>query len=85
MDELSEDDRATVDRARKIQRFLSQPFFVGKQFTGMDGKYVTLEESITGFEEILSGALDHIPEQDFYLKGGLDDVKAAFAARKKGA
>ncbi|NLY93166.1 MAG: F0F1 ATP synthase subunit beta [Myxococcales bacterium] len=84
MDELSEDDRKTVDRARKIQRFLSQPFFVAQQFTGLEGKYVTLEESIAGFEEILSGAVDEIPEQDFYLKGSLEDVKAAYAARKKG-
>jgi F-type H+/Na+-transporting ATPase subunit beta len=84
MDELSEDDRATVDRARKIQRFLSQPFFVAQQFTGLEGKYVTLEDNITAFEEILSGGCDDIPEQDFYLKGSLEDVKAAFASRKKG-
>ncbi|MFO0686491.1 MAG: F0F1 ATP synthase subunit beta [Sandaracinus sp.] len=82
MDELSEDDRLTVDRARKIQRFLSQPFFVAKVFTGADGKYVKLEESISGFEEILSGALDHIPEQAFYLKGNIDEVKAAAAEMK---
>jgi len=83
MDELSEDDRATVDRARKIQRFLSQPFFVAQQFTGLEGKYVSLEDSISAFEEILAGNCDEIPEQDFYLKGNLDEVKAAFAARKK--
>ena len=83
MDELSEEDRATVDRARKMQRFLSQPFFVGQQFTGIEGKYVTLEESITGFEEILSGQLDHIPEQAFYMKGNIDEVKAA-AEQMKG-
>ena len=83
MDELSEDDRSTVDRARKIQRFLSQPFFVAQQFTGLEGKYVSLEDSITAFEEILDGKCDEIPEQDFYLKGSLDEVKAAFAARKK--
>jgi len=83
MDELSEDDRVTVDRARKIQKFLSQPFFVAKVFTGSDGKYVSLEESIGGFEEILSGALDHIPEQAFYLKGNIDEVKAA-AEKMKG-
>jgi F-type H+-transporting ATPase subunit beta len=82
MDELSEDDRLTVDRARKIQRFLSQPFFVGFQFTGIPGKYVTLEESITGFEEILSGALDHIPEQAFYMKGNIEEVKAAAESMK---
>ncbi len=84
MDELSEDDRQTVDRARKIQRFLSQPFFVAQQFTGLAGKYVKLEDTISAFEEVLAGKCDEIPEQDFYLKGGLDDVKAAFAARKKG-
>ncbi len=77
MDELSEDDRITVDRARKIQKFLSQPFFVAQQFTGSEGKYVPLAESIAGFEEILSGALDHVPEQAFYLKGNIDEVKAA--------
>ena len=77
MDELSEEDRATVDRARKIQKYLSQPFFVAQQFTGLEGKYVPLADSISAFEEILSGALDHIPEQAFYLKGGIDEVKAA--------
>ena len=83
MDELSEDDRLTVDRARKIQRFLSQPFFVAQQFTGFEGKFVTLAESIAGFEEILSGALDHIPEQAFYLKGNIDEVKAAAEKMKE--
>jgi F-type H+-transporting ATPase subunit beta len=83
MDELSEDDRLVVDRARKIQRFLSQPFFVAQQFTGHSGKYVTLEESIAGFEEILSGALDHIPEQAFYMKGNIDEVKAAAEQMKE--
>jgi F-type H+-transporting ATPase subunit beta len=81
MDELSEDDRQVVDRARKIQRFLSQPFFVAEQFTGLKGAYVPLEESIAGFEEILAGKLDHVPEQDFYLKGNIDEVKEAFAQR----
>ena len=81
MDELSEDDRQVVDRARKIQRFLSQPFFVAEQFTGLKGAYVQLEDSIAGFEEILNGKLDHVPEQDFYLKGGIDDVKEAYAKR----
>jgi F-type H+-transporting ATPase subunit beta len=81
MDELSEDDRQVVDRARKIQRFLSQPFFVAEQFTGLKGAYVPLEESIAGFEEILQGKLDHVPEQDFYLKGGIEDVKEAYAKR----
>jgi F-type H+-transporting ATPase subunit beta len=83
MDELSEDDRLVVDRARKIQRFLSQPFFVAEQFTGLKGAYVPLEESVDGFEEILDGKLDHIPEQDFYLKGNIDQVKEAYAKRSK--
>ncbi len=77
MDELSEEDRQTVDRARKIQRFLSQPFFVATQFTGLEGKYVPVEETISGFEEILDGKLDDLPEQAFYLKGNIDEVKAA--------
>jgi F-type H+-transporting ATPase subunit beta len=76
MDELSEDDRLTVDRARKIQRFLSQPFFVATQFTGFEGKYVPVADTIAAFEEIMSGKLDHIPEQAFYMKGGIDEVKA---------
>jgi F-type H+-transporting ATPase subunit beta len=83
MDELSEDDRLVVDRARKVQRFLSQPFFVAEQFTGLKGAYVPLEESVDAFEEILDGKLDHIPEQDFYLKGNIDQVKEAYAKRSK--
>jgi F-type H+-transporting ATPase subunit beta len=75
MDELSEDDRQVVDRARKIQRFLSQPFFVAQQFTGIEGKYVPIEETISGFEEILSGKLDHLPEQAFYMKGNIAEAK----------
>jgi F-type H+-transporting ATPase subunit beta len=77
MDELSEEDRQIVARARKVQRFLSQPFFVAAQFTGLTGKYVPLKDTIAAFKEILSGAFDDVPEQAFYLKGGLDDVKAA--------
>jgi F-type H+-transporting ATPase subunit beta len=77
MDELSEDDKRTVARARRIQRFLSQPFDVAKQFTGFEGKFVVLEDIIAGFEEILSGTLDHLPEQAFYMKGGIDEVKKA--------
>jgi F-type H+-transporting ATPase subunit beta len=83
MDELSEDDRMAVDRARKIQRFLSQPFFVAEQFTGLKGAYVPLEESVSGFEEILDGKLDDVPEQDFYLKGNIEEVKEAYAKRSK--
>ncbi|MEB3230952.1 MAG: F0F1 ATP synthase subunit beta [Leptolyngbyaceae bacterium] len=74
LDELSEDDRITVARARKIEKFLSQPFFVAEVFTGLSGKYVTLEESIKGFNMILSGELDDLPEQAFYLKGNIDEV-----------
>jgi F-type H+-transporting ATPase subunit beta len=77
LDELSEEDRQTVARARKIEKFLSQPFFVAEVFTGMSGKYVTLEDSIRGFNMILSGELDSLPEQAFYLKGGIDEVIAA--------
>jgi F-type H+-transporting ATPase subunit beta len=76
MDELSEDDKRIVDRARKIQKFLSQPFFVAQQFTGLAGKYVPLRETIAGFKEILSGALDDLPEQAFYLVGNIEDAKA---------
>lgn len=77
MEELSEEDRKTVARARKIQRFLSQPFFVAEVFTGNPGKYVTLEETIRGFKEILEGKHDDKPEQAFYMKGGIDEVVVA--------
>jgi F-type H+-transporting ATPase subunit beta len=76
MDELSEEDRLTVDRARKIQRYLSQPFFVAAQFTGVEGRYVPIEETLSGFEELLSGALDQLPEQAFYMVGNIEEVKA---------
>ena len=74
IDELSEDDKLTVSRARKIQRFLSQPFFVAQQFTGRDGKYVPIADTIRGFKEILEGTHDHIPEQCFYMCGGIEEV-----------
>lgn len=74
IDELSEDDKLTVARARKIQRFLSQPFFVAQQFTGIEGKFVTLEETIRGFKEVISGKYDDLPEQAFYMVGGIDEV-----------
>lgn len=77
MEELTEDDKLTVMRARKIQKFLSQPFFVAEQFTGKPGKYVKLEDTVSGFEKILSGELDAVPEQDFYMKGSIDEVIAA--------
>jgi F-type H+-transporting ATPase subunit beta len=74
MDELSEDDKRTVARARKIQRFLSQPFNVAKVFTGQDGKIVSLKETIRGFKGILAGDYDHLPEQAFYMVGGIDEA-----------
>jgi F-type H+/Na+-transporting ATPase subunit beta len=74
IDELSEEDRQTVARARKIQRFLSQPFFVASQFTGREGKYVPIGETIRGFKEIVDGKHDGVPEQAFYLQGTIDDV-----------
>ena len=76
LDELSEDDRIVVDRARKIERFLSQPFFVAEVFTGSPGKYVSLEQTIQGFQAILKGELDDLPEQAFYLVGNIDEAKA---------
>jgi len=84
MDELSEDDKLVVSRARKIQRFLSQPFFVAAQFTGLEGKLVSLKDTIAGFEEILDGKVDDLPEQAFYLVGGIDEAKAKAEQLKKG-
>ncbi|MDZ4065098.1 MAG: F0F1 ATP synthase subunit beta, partial [Coriobacteriia bacterium] len=77
MDELSEEDKLTVSRARKMQQFLSQPFFVAEQFTGMAGKYVKLEDTIRGFDMIAKGECDDIPEQAFRYKGGIDEVLEA--------
>ncbi|MBP9782583.1 MAG: F0F1 ATP synthase subunit beta [Candidatus Pacebacteria bacterium] len=74
MDELSDDDKKTVQRARRIQKFLSQPFFVAEQFTGAKGTYVRLEDTIRSFKEILEGKHDHIPESHFYMKGSIDEV-----------
>lgn len=74
MDELSEEDKIIVQRARKIQRFLSQPFFVAEQFTGKAGKYVKVEDTIKGFDALVSGDVDHILEQHFYMTGSLDEV-----------
>jgi F-type H+-transporting ATPase subunit beta len=74
MDELSEDDKQTVTRARKVQRFLSQPFFVAETFTGTDGKYVSLQETIRGFNGIVAGDYDHLPEQAFYMVGSIDEA-----------
>jgi F-type H+-transporting ATPase subunit beta len=75
MDELSEDDKLTVARARKIQRFLSQPFSVAEQFTGTPGVYVRLEDTIRGFQEILDGKHDDLPEQAFYMVGTIEDAR----------
>ena len=76
LDELSEEDRLTVSRARKIQRFLSQPFFVAKVFTGIEGEFVPVDETVASFEAILNGDLDHLPEQAFLNVGGIDQVHA---------
>lgn len=75
MEELSDEDKVTVARARKIQRFLSQPFFVAEQFTGTPGKYVKLSDTVKGFKAILEGKLDDVSEQDFYMKGDISEVK----------
>jgi len=75
MEELSDEDKITVARARKIQKYLSQPFFVAEQFTGTPGKYVKLSDTIRGFKMILDGKMDDVPEQDFYMKGSIDEIK----------
>ena len=81
MDELSEEDKLTVSRARKIQRFLSQPFSVAEQFSGMEGKYVPIKETIRGFREIIEGKHDDLPESAFLIVGTIDE---AVAKAKKG-
>jgi F-type H+-transporting ATPase subunit beta len=78
MDELSEEDKITVARARKVQRFLSQPFSVAEQFTGFEGKYVPLKETIRSFREIIEGKHDQIPESCFLFAGSIDDVVAKY-------
>lgn len=83
MDELSEEDKIVVSRARKIQRFLSQPFFVAEEFTGTAGKYVPLEETIRGFKALVNGEYDPIPEQAFYMKGTIDEVIETAKAMEK--
>jgi len=80
MDELSEEDRQIVARARKVERFFSQPFFVAEVFTGSPGKYVSLKETIRGFKMIVDGECDALPEQAFYMVGGIDE---AFENAKK--
>jgi len=74
MDELSEEDKLAVARARKIERFLSQPFHVAEIFTGSPGKYVSLKDTISGFQGILDGDYDHLPEQAFYMVGSIDEA-----------
>jgi len=83
MDELSEEDKLTVNRARKVQRFLSQPFAVAEQFTGYEGKYVPLKETVRGFKEIIEGQYDDIPESYFLFAGTIDDVVAKWKGEKK--
>jgi F0F1-type ATP synthase beta subunit len=76
MEELSEEDRLSVSRARKIQRFLSQPFFVAETFTGIEGQYVKVEDTVRGFKEICDGQHDHLPEQAFYMVGTIEQAVA---------
>jgi F-type H+-transporting ATPase subunit beta len=83
IDELSEEDKILVSRARKVERFFSQPFSVAQQFTGLEGRYVPLRETVRGFQEILEGQHDELPEQAFMMAGGIDDV-VANAARLAG-
>jgi len=85
LDELSEEDRVTVTRARKIQRFLSQPFFVGEVFTGLPGIYVPVQETVESFEALVNGDLDDVPEQAFLNVGGIDSVHEKAAKLKAGA
>jgi F-type H+/Na+-transporting ATPase subunit beta len=82
IDELSEEDKLTVQRARKIQRFLSQPFFVAEAFTGRPGVYVKVDDTIKGFKMLVSGELDHIGEQHFYMAGGIDEVLQRYESAK---
>jgi F-type H+-transporting ATPase subunit beta len=81
LDELSPEDKLTVYRARKIQKFLSQPFTVAEVFTGFAGQYVPVKETVRGFKMILDGQLDEVSEGDFYMKGSIDDVLAASAKK----
>ena len=74
IDELSDEDKLSVTRARKIQKFLSQPFFVAEQFTGSPGKYVAVKDTVRGFKEIVEGKHDALPEQAFYMVGGIDEA-----------
>jgi F-type H+-transporting ATPase subunit beta len=75
VDELSEEDRIAVNRARRIERFLSQPFFVAEQFTGIEGKFTPLDETIESFKKLTEGEYDHLPEQAFFMCGGIEDAE----------
>ena len=83
MDELSEEDKVIVNRARKIEKFLSQPFHVAEIFTGAPGKYVELKDTIAGFKGIIAGDYDHMPENAFYMVGGIDEAIAKYEGMKK--
>ena len=85
IEELSEEDKLTVSRARKVQKFLSQPFFVAQQFTGMAGRYVKIADTVRSFKEIIEGKHDDIPEQAFYMKGAIEEVLEAAEKMKAGA
>jgi F-type H+-transporting ATPase subunit beta len=86
IEELSEEDRLTVSRARKVQKFLSQPFFVAEQFTGYKGRFVKVEDTVRSFKEIIEGKHDEIPEQAFYMKGAIEEVlEAAEKAKSEAA
>jgi F-type H+-transporting ATPase subunit beta len=82
IDELSDEDKMLVSRARKIQKFLSQPFFVAQQFTGMPGKYVKLKDTISSFKDLVAGKYDHMPEQAFYMVGGIEEAIAKAESMK---
>ena len=82
IDELNEDQKLTVARARKIQRFLSQPFHVAEQFTGIPGRYVKVADTVKGFREIIEGKYDQVPEQAFYMKGTIEEVSDGDASPK---
>jgi F-type H+-transporting ATPase subunit beta len=85
LEELSEEDKLTVSRARKVQKFLSQPFHVAEQFTGMKGRYVKIADTVRSFKEIIEGKHDDVPEQAFYMKGAIDEVLEAAEKMKSGA
>ena len=84
IEELSDEDRLTVQRARKVERFLSQPFFVAEQFTGLEGKYVPVDQTVASFKEIVDGKHDGVPEQAFYMVGTIDEALAKAEKMAKG-